>query len=110
MLQEHYMGNDRFMHSWKFDVLNTMICAGLSHDLAHSGIMHVRDLGKQMMFNLKIQPAHKPAHKLITCCKIRGGIYLVNRPLVINLIGIDTCHGESGMLNRVRQLKYNADQ
>lgn len=43
------------------------------------------DVGKQMMFNLVIQPANHPGKNPAFGGKIAGGIELMRRPVVVKL-------------------------
>ena len=59
------MRNNSMPHFWILDIGHIVFRAGLLDDLADPGIMNVRNLGEQVVFDLEIQSANQPADELI---------------------------------------------
>ena len=79
---------------------------GLFDYLADGRIVHMRDLWKQMVFDLEIQSTDKPGYHLIVRGKIGSCLYLVNGPLVIEFASLYVGNRKCSVFNGMCQLEY----
>lgn len=104
------MGDNGAGHRWVFIIRDAKVCAGLPDDTVDRRVMDMADPGKKMVFYLKIQAADVPGDDLVPGCKIRGGLYLVNGPLLFQLYRftrLDVC--KFGAFYDMRQLENNSE-
>lgn len=89
------VGMDGMDDGRKFIIGYIEFPAGLFDDLADFRIMHMADPGKEVMFDLVIQTAPKPAMPFLFGGKIGGGVDLMDGPVVFNdkrfSLGLDKC-------------------
>src|SRR5436309_7530050 len=71
--------------------------------------MNVTNGRKQVMFNLEVQPPRIPAGKRIRRSKVRRRFYLMHRPFVGHPAGVGLGRGKRGVLDDMRQLKYQRE-
>ena len=67
--------------------------------------MHVADLGKQVMFDLEIEPAHVPVGQNAFGTEIGCRLDLVDGPLILDNIFRYLGHREIILLHRMGQLE-----
>ena len=106
--QKGHMRGDGIPYPGIFDIDQAIFLAGLPDDLADRRIMNMRYFGEKMMFDLEIQPPDQPGDHRVTRSEIGRRLDLVNSPLIFQFIGIHIGHGESRMLDGMRQLEYEA--
>jgi len=106
--QESHMRGYRIPYPGKFDIDQPVFLAGLPDDLADGRIMHMRYFREKMMLDLEVQPSDQPGHHGIIRSEIGRRLDLVYRPFVFQFTGLYIGNGKSSMLDRVRQLKYQA--
>src|SRR5438132_58944 len=74
--------------------------------------MNVADAREEMMLNLEIQAAKKPAEDAASTSKIDGRLNLVNGPVGLHAftaLSVRHRHGKFSFFDAVRQLEYNAE-
>jgi len=73
--------------------------------------MDVADLVEEVMLNLEIEPADKPAEEFVVAGEIDGGLNLMDGPFVLDSIaaalGVDG-NREGSFTDAVRELEYHA--
>jgi hypothetical protein len=67
-----------------FQVRNIKIRTSLTDDFTDSGIMYVRNAGKQMVFDLEVQSAYPPGDETVSGGKIGRSHQLVNGPFMFH--------------------------
>ena len=102
------MGSNSITNPGELDVNQAIFLAGLPDDLADGRIMNVRYFGEKMMLDLKIKSADQPGDNRIAGGEICRCLDLMYRPLVFQFVGIHIGDRERRMLDRMRQLKYQA--
>src|SRR5690606_10508549 len=106
--QKGYMRCYGIAHFGIFNIADAIFLAGLAYDFADSGIVYVRNFGKQVMLYLEIEPAYQPADKPVVGGKVGRGLELVYGPFIFHFPGKFIGHGEMRMLYRMGQLENDA--
>ena len=92
-------------------VADAEIVADFLDHLRQCRIMNVADAVEEVMFNLEIQPAQKPAEQPVAAGKIDGGQHLVDGPIGVHALAAVGCgngFGEGGVFDTMGKLEDHA--
>src|SRR5713101_7786533 len=83
------------------------VSAGLFHELRNRRVVDVTDPWEQMVFDLKVQAAHKPGDHSTTPGEIHGRSRLMDCPGVLDAPGVLSRQRECRLFHAVRHLEYH---
>ena len=63
------------------------LTGGFLHDLGNLAVVHVANVGEQMVLNLEVEPADQPTEHAAAIGEVGGGFHLVDGPVVFEATG-----------------------
>ena len=109
MFEKGHVRRNCIPHFLVFDIRYSKLTAGLLDNAADLRVVYVRDLGKQVVLDLEVEAAYKPADPFAVRRKISRCLQLVNCPLVVNFTGLRIRYRKMRVFHGVRQLEYNGN-
>lgn len=93
-----------------FGIFHPEFSAGLFHRLGHARVIDVANPGKEVVFEMKVQPPKKPGFDRAVPVKAKGYLGLMDGPGIFHLIRVFTGQRKIGLSHAMRELEYDAQR